>query len=445
MARIPRYEPRASMTTQSPAAKQDPSMASVEGKAMAQMGKQLGEIGAKFVEIDIFTQKNEANVKWSQQQSEILTEAANNPNIDDVNVQSEYKKRLGEAYKETLGGFSIPRARAEFQSQADLQAIGSVSKLTQFGLKTKVAKGKASIDLYNMERMNEYIAADVEQRPIIVADAHKKIDEGVQQGLYTQEEADLKKSKMVEKWDTQLEKEVKIAQRENLNGLYAEMIDLYTTKDVDPNHWEKREALVQKIGREVAAGNVDGRAANGLIRMARGRRDEQSGYEQLTFEKRKIDTYNGLLDDIEGFKGGQLEAVDIFTRTTDALDKKLITPKEAHEFVYGLTLAGNTYSINDVIEGNYDPQRLSAIQKAWQNVKMFGANAGEYLSDLTKRLAEKKQPTADDITNITGEAVRSMVRILVPGISSLPKSGGMFIDANGNKVKITPEGNVEEI
>jgi hypothetical protein len=152
--KIPRYSPQGSLTTKAPAAEQSVQTAGMMGGEISKLGGVLNQIGEKFVEIDIATQKNKANVAWASAEQNILTQASQDVNIHDPKVAGEYKKKLEDSYKEVAGSFSIPQAQNEWRSRADLQAIGANTKITEFHYKGKIADFAASTnaDLNEMKQ-----------------------------------------------------------------------------------------------------------------------------------------------------------------------------------------------------------------------------------------------------------------------------------------------------
>jgi len=315
--KIPRYSPQGSLTTKAPAAEQSVQTAGMMGGEISKLGGVLNQIGEKFVEIDIATQKNEAAVTLAQKETDIKTRASQDVNINDDAVAAGYKKELADAYKDTLGGFSIPQARNEFQSRADLQMIGANSDITGYSLKGKISKGIASSQMaIDGFKVAYGTASTPEGRDAAILSAEAKVDEGTRAGFWDAEEAYKKKKEIQKEFNEELFKTL-----------------------VSEGNFDEAERLLVK-------GELPGLSADESVKWGQFIDSAKKSAVNAENKAREEERTQRLLDMSMRMAKGEVGAAEIY----DAVENGDLTPKQGKQAMVNLNQLNPTTNKKDLLD-----------------------------------------------------------------------------------------------
>jgi len=446
----------------------EPAMIAKPTQELGNLAQTAGAVAQKFEDLTIQNEKNEQTLVLNKGFSEIQTRAMNDPDIDKPEIQAKYKQEADTFYKSAVDKISLPYARAEFNAQSGVQAIQVNTEIAKYGLKKSIVKGIATSNEIIDGFGNHYATANKDGRENLLKLGDAKIDEGTRLGLWAEDKAYEKKKALREDWtekaiNTLIAEDANEAENQIVSGAFPEI-----SADKKANYLKiiesARASQERKAERKLKAAQVENGTNLGTA-LLRGEADivdviektnskeitpemAQQAYEYLTWEsgqeymKTDEDSWNYVMEnaldpkvDMEKFFGILMEA----KLTKKDADMFLSWAKDGYDYM-------ENYKPKDPKWEYFDTVRNS--MKEFSKSLYDPTKAPKALYDMTKVLFEqinKGNIPEEKIISRGKELMGQAVLKTIKGTENLPSSGGIFVDKNGNRVKIYPNGEIEEI
>jgi len=198
--KIPVYSRRQTPHVGAIAPRESPEEAARVGRQVSQAGKALSEIGLLFEGLRAYQQTNKARLETYKGFAEIDTQAANDPDIDNPDVQKTYIDQFSTLREKVLGGIRNIGARNKYADQYDLDAAKRKVQIGGYGRKTLIEKSKATIE----EKLNlmagDFAIGDKETRGKLLGSMSREIGIMETKGLFKPGEARKLEQKYKKDW-----------------------------------------------------------------------------------------------------------------------------------------------------------------------------------------------------------------------------------------------------
>ena len=464
--KIQRIEPGSTkLTTKTGQAPKDVGMetrVSRAGQALAQVSQQVAQ---KFAEIEDKTELLNANTEARKRHIELEQKVTNNPD----EWKDKYQSELEKIKADTSGMISLPASRNEYGFSYDAMELSTRVNINNTIRKHDIYKRQTAI-FDNVNTLEEqYIMTDnIKMKEMLLNSMRKQFKEAAKEGVLTPIQAksniEAQEKKFVE---TDIKNEIAIDLDEAERKIIAGEFPLVTAgekesylKIIDT----ARAAKERKFKKEKSAKQMQNGRDLG-IQLARGEADivdviEMTNSEAITPEISES-AFNYLayssdqeymITDEKSWNYVMENALDPkmdMSKFYGILFEAKLSGKDAEMF---LAWADEGYNYID----NYKTRepKWEFLDSAIKSMKDFvgnlykGEGIQKALYNMSRTLFEQVNsgeiPTekiAERSQKLMGQEVIKSVK----GADNLPKNGGIFVDVYGNKVKIYPDGKLEEV
>ena len=466
MMRIPRIEPGGTrLTTQTGVAPKDPRSERRTSEAMGQFLEVSQKLAQKFEAINDKTEQLNAETEARKKHIELKQNVVNNPD----EWRDKYQGELEKIKSETSEMISLPASRSDYGFSYDAMALSTKVSIDNTIRKNDIRKRQTAIfDNVDVLEVDYIDTNSPDMKVALLEKMRDEFKEGAKDGAFTPIQArsniEAQEKKFVE---TDIKNDMAIdldeAERKIIAGEYplvasGEKESYLKIIDTARAAKERKQAKEHKANQIIAGRELGMKLLKGeadIVDVIDQANDEiitpeiaKSAWKYLTFfsgqkyMQTDEEAWNYILEkaldpemDMEKFYGILFEAK--------------LSGKDAEMF---LDWAHDGYNYID----NYKPRepRWEYFDNVMKSMKDFvgdlysSKDASRALHDMTRTLFEQVNsgttPT-DKIAEKGKELMGQEIIKSVKGANNLPKDGGIYIDANGNRIKMYPDGRLEEI
>ena len=459
MAKIPQAQSQVQITRQAPAVREGPGIFS---DRVAQETKKLGQtiavIAQKFQDAAALAQATKASNAGKRQLEQLKLDAATTEDFGNV---QQFTDKISKIREESANLITMPRARQEFQRSFDRDAIATefsikntlrartvddakaqmlenidlikdtsldrntelsdllaknvgnliISKEAAFKLKKKTLKSWQEIDIRNA------IASDAETaKDQITAGIFGKLSASETSDWLNAAEKQQKRNKEIaekKRDETWLQNGGQVI--ENLEKTSVEdIIQLVTNGQIDPDF--ANDIIKWKTDPDAVQYETDKAIWNEIVR------DSVSPEQDLRLFQRRI--AKAVAD-----KSIQAEdAANLSVQVKALFDSAIKFKSKPNRFHQAVGVA------MDFFESFAKSQGLDLVRIPFELSKR-----------LTKAIADKNITTPEAVKEEADSITKETIRDNFDWISNIPEKGQVMTDKNGKKVRVFPDGSIEEV
>lgn len=485
MPKIPIIEPTGNrLTTDSPAVKLDPGVAATQGKMYQVLGAGTEEAAQTLQKATSLAERTKAENHLETKLADIESRAAQDPDYSQQ-THKKYQDEISAAKSEAASNITIPAERNLFtmSSRSDIAKI-KVNSL--FAQKTKDA-AKGELETFMSLQKDKYIKTNImgEKQTAILEKDHK-IDESVKAGFISREDAAKLKIKTNEDWNqAHLSYDVNTNPEFALDELKKGEAGFYrgVAPDFRAKEMEKAQKRLDYLKKRRQSETADNLMVASITKTLTPQMVEEAKLNGSISDK----TFNALSKKITTFNIGPTEKrngpaymelvnklVNPATKPEDARTALLEAQAEGkiseEDFkkLYQMHLipAGSGFeSLKDAMGVGptkmdfdqvvaKDTERKQAIvdRNDWFRsvgdfIQSFTGRNQAAAADITNKVYDKVQAEnvkPEDMHGVASKILSQEILKAHPEIKSAPKTGLVWKDAHGGKIRVFPDGTFTE-
>ncbi len=459
MARIPEFQSEAQITTRAPATRETGGIfSSAVARETQRIGDTISRVAQRFEEARTLAETTRASNIAKRRLEELKLTAST---TEDFTNTQQFTDGITKIREDASNTISLPLARQDFQRIYDRDALDAEFTIKNILRKRIVDDAKAQM-LENIELIqNSSINRDAELSDLL--------SKNVRSGIIGQETAFNLKKKTLKNWQE---------------------VDIRDAIALDPD--SAKDSLIKgEFGKLSASETSDWQDAADKqkkrnVEIAQKKRDEKwlvNGGELISnLEKTSVQDIIQMIarDDIDPDLGNDLIEWKTDPETVQyETDKKIwleiardsVSPEQdlrAFQNRIGKAVANKNIQAEDAanlsvqVKSLFDtaikfkskPDRFNqAIGAALDFFKTFPQSQGIDLIknqfDLSRKflrtIAEKNIKNPEEVSKVADDVINENIKTNFDWIKGLPEKGQIMIDKNGKKVKVFPDGRVEEV
>ncbi len=468
---VPRvYPTNNTLTTVGPG--QTISQKNTTGEVISTIGQTVQNIGAAFQKVDLLTEKTKAENAYTSKMVDIESRAAQDGDTS-PEKQKAYHDEINQATTDSASFIKTPSEQQQFS--LELQGKSDIAKMkVNAGFqKKKIKESKDNIEIYLQQAQDNFIkSTDPKTKATAILERNNKIKDAVNANLLAPAEGQLQIAKLDKKWAlAQVNYDITTNPEMARDGLKNKEYDNISEQDrVD---LIKKSDLAIKQNAQAAADQIEvaqiKTQSDYLSKMASGQaswmtlsdvaNDVRNGSIPEKFGTAYADVIKARAQGIQ-YRPKQDENrnyPDFISKIYEAKDQK-----ELQGALYGLLLDHKNISqekmsvlINGALERgkalSLNPAQLDSKQQEIDSAASAVVNMGRRNGMSNNEISDVYQNFNKDLASgkTPKESLDNAMKINAlkknPSLLSIPATGKMMIDQNGNRAMVFPDGHFEEI